>query len=160
MTEGEARSPRRQIDQSAARVARAVRQAADDWGARWQPDGRGGRLLLPVSQGLKRGLVVARIEIESTAEGSELNLTVEDEDYRLNRPAVVVLLLGAAGGLVTALWPFFPGLLRLAPVGAVLALVAWLLVVSRLRTTDTDDFLDLVVAGASDAAHAPTHRPG
>jgi hypothetical protein len=54
------------------------------------------------------------------------------------------LLFGGAGGLTVALWPFFPELMPLLPVAVVLALVAWLLVVARLRSSDPGDFLKLV----------------
>ena len=42
------------------------------------------------------------------------------------------------------IWPFFPGLLPLAPLGAIVALSGWFLVVSRLTTSTPDDFLRLV----------------
>ena len=41
-------------------------------------------------------------------------------------------------------WPISPVLLGFAPIGAVLAIVAWLMVVSRLRHSGVEDFLDLV----------------
>ena len=73
-----------------------------------------------------------------------VELTVEEGWQQVNRPAMVVLLFGGVGGLIVALWPFFPGLIPLLPVSVVLALVAWLLVVARLRTSDPGDFLRLV----------------
>jgi hypothetical protein len=57
---------------------------------------------------------------------------------------VVVLIFGGAGGLIVALWPFFPGLMPLLPVAVVLALAAWLLVVARLRSSNPGDFLKVV----------------
>ena len=47
------------------------------------------------------------------------------------------------------LWPLSPKILQLAPIGAVLALVAWLLVISRIRNSDAGDFLALVSALAA-----------
>jgi hypothetical protein len=51
-----------------------------------------------------------------------------------------------AGGLLTVLWPFFPRLLEIAPFGAVIALGGWFLVISRLRTSGPDEFLEAVAA--------------
>ena len=65
-----------------------------------------------------------------------------------------VLLLATAGGVLTVLWPFFPNLLAVAPFGAVIALGGWFLVITRLRTSGPDDFLEAVVA--QEEAPAPT----
>jgi len=127
-------------------VLAAVREAADLWDAFWQAEDCGGQLALPVVQGLRRGVLSIRVRAESRPSGTSLELAVESSRYHLNRAAVVVLVLGALGGVTVALWPLFPALLPLAPAGAVLALVAWLLVVSRLRSRGAEDFLDLVVA--------------
>ena len=76
-----------------------------------------------------------------------------DEHYRVNKQAVVILVAGAISGLVLMLWPFFPALLGFAPVAIVLALIAWFLVVSRLRMAGPREFLDTV------AEHAETPTP-
>jgi len=55
------------------------------------------------------------------------------------------------GELLTLAWPFFPSLMTVAPFGAILALGGWFMVVSRLRTSGPDEFLDAVAAsGDSD----------
>ena len=131
----------------------AVEQAAELWGAAWRADGWGGRLELPVAAGLRRGVVRGRLSVEATADGSRLLLRVEESRHTLNRVALVVLLLGGIGALAATLWPFFPPLLAVAPLAIVLALSAWLLVASRLRTSGPDDFLDLV-------ATLPDRTPG
>lgn len=146
---------RRDLAESSAELLEAVPVAADLWGALWHADSEGGRLTLPVTKGLRRGVVVGRLQLNPLAAGTRITLEVETSDFRLNRSAVVVLLLGGVGGLTTAVWPFFPGLLRLAPIGAVLALVAWLLVASRLRTSGIDDFVDLL---SELARHPVNHR--
>jgi hypothetical protein len=69
---------------------------------------------------------------------------VEESRLEVNRSAAVVLVFGGLGGLIVALWPFFPALMPLLPVAVVLPLVAWLLVVARLRSSYTEDFLKLV----------------
>lgn len=73
-------------------------------------------------------------------------MEVEKEEFWLNRGAVFVLLCGAIGGLSVALWPIWPPLLGLAPVGAILAILAWLMVASRLRSSGMEDFFALVAS--------------
>lgn len=136
----------REFTQLPDRVLAAVKEAADLWGAFWQPEDSGGQLALPVVEGLRRGVSNIRVRAESRPSGTTLQLAVESSRVHLHRSAVVVLVLGALGGVTVALWPLLPALLALAPAGAVLALVAWLLVVSRLRSRGAEDFLDLVVA--------------
>lgn len=136
--------PDRHLRRSPEQVLGAVREAAELWGGHWQRQGRGGRLALPVVRGLRRGVVEGRLTAEPSGDGTTLRLEIVSRHYRLNRAAVTILILGGLGGLTTVLWPFFPGLLRFAPAGAVLAVAAWLLVSSRLRTGDEADFLALV----------------
>jgi membrane protein implicated in regulation of membrane protease activity len=82
--------------------------------------------------------------VEPAGGGSVLNFSVEESHQSVNRPAFFILLLGALGAGATILWPLYPPLLGFAPVGVVLALAAWLLVASRLRTSGPEDFLRLV----------------
>lgn len=124
-----------------------VARAVEDWGGRWQPGIDGGRLELPVTAGLRRGVLAGRLAVEGHPAGSRLSLEVEESRWELHRSAVVVLLLGAAGALSVTLWPFFPALLGLAPVGAILAFAAWFLIVSRLRTTGAEEFLEQLAIG-------------
>lgn len=123
---------------------RSVAKAADLWGADWQPESSGGVLLLPVVRGLWRGVDRCRVTILPTNPGSVVELTVEESWQKVNRSAMVVLLFGGVGGLIVALWPFFPGLMPLLPVAVVLAVAAWLLVVARLRNSNPEDFLKLI----------------
>jgi hypothetical protein len=136
----------RHLDQSLEEVLVSVNDAAQAWGAMWEPEGSAGLLRLPVSHGLRQSLLEGPLSVERDAyrAGSTLRFRIESTTTRLNWTACLVLLIGALGGIVSMLWPFFPGLLRLAPAGIVLAIAAWLLVASRLRTADVDDFLDLV----------------
>ena len=84
------------------------------------------------------------LTVEPAAGGSVLRFTVEESHQSVNRPAFLILLLGAIGAGAVTLWPLYPPLLSFAPVGVVLALAAWLLVASRLRTSGPEDFLRLV----------------
>jgi hypothetical protein len=135
-----------QLPCSSEEALAAVAAAAEIWGASWQPDGQGGRLQLPMIRGLRHSLATGELRVESSPTGSLLSLCVQEGPAHLNRSATAVLVLGALGGLVVALWPFFPPLLGLLPVGIVLLMVAWLLVASRLRSGDDADFLELVAS--------------
>jgi hypothetical protein len=133
-----------ELEVTPASALESLAAAADLWGASWQPESAGGTLRLPVVRGLWRGVEQCHVAVEPTRSGSTVELTVEERWLQVNRSAVVVLLFGGAGGLTVALWPFFPELMPLLPVAVVLALVAWLLVVARLRSSDPGDFLNLV----------------
>ncbi|MEJ2085111.1 MAG: hypothetical protein P8Y44_05445 [Acidobacteriota bacterium] len=142
----------RHLDQSAEQALSSVRQVAEEWGAMWEPEGSTGILRLPVSHGLRQSLLEGPLTVEADprGSGSTLRFRVEATRTKVNWTASLLLLIGAAGGIVTMLWPFFPGLLPLAPAGIVLAIAAWLLVASRLRTTEIEDFFDLVDQLGSD----------
>jgi hypothetical protein len=73
-------------------------------------------------------------------------MDVEQEEFQLNHGAVFVLLCGAIGGIAVMLWPIWPPLLALAPIGAVLAILAWLMVASRLRSAGVEEFFALVAS--------------
>lgn len=123
-----------------ARVARAARM----WGAEWSRSGNGGELALPVVAGIRRGVLDASVAVAADGAESELVLDVRSARMHVHTQALAILLLAAAGGVTAMLWPFWPELLPLVPVGAILALSAWFLVVSRLRTSGPADFLELV----------------
>ncbi len=124
-------------------VLRQVARAADDWGGIWQVRGPDrGRLGLPVEAGVRRGWVAGEVEVEGVGEGScRLRFRVEESEYRVDQATVAVLVLAACGALVTVFLPFFPRLIRLVPVAILLALGAWLFIVSRLRNSGPEDFL-------------------
>ncbi len=136
----------------AARAALA--EAARDWGAEWTPAGDGGRLELPVVFGLRRGVVTGRVTVEPAAGGSHLVWTLEESRLAVHRSSVVVLSLAAVPALGTLAWPFFPPLLALAPLGAVLGFLAWWLVVARLRSSGPEDFLASIGADGGSGGSA------
>jgi hypothetical protein len=118
--------------------------AADEWGAGWTREGLGGRLELPVTAGVRSGVLTCSVVAEQRPEGCRLVLSVESESYRLNTAAVFILLVGGLGAVAATLWPFFPQLLSVAPLAVVLALCAWFLVAARVRTSTASEFLELV----------------
>lgn len=136
---------RREIPADRDAALEAVEEAAEAWGAAWTREGTGGDLALPILAGLHRGWVRARVASEPAGpERTELRLSVAERHEGIHVPAVFILLLSAAGAVLVTLWPFYPRLLPLAPFGALLALGGWFLVVSRLRSSGPEEFLELV----------------
>jgi hypothetical protein len=128
-------------DQSLERLA----EAAEEWGATWHREGLGGRLDLPIAAGLRHGWLRVGVSAEAIEErSSRLDFEVQEEALALHRPAVAILSIAAFGALVVSLWPFFPWILPIAPIAAVLAVMGWLMVGSRLRHRGLREFLDLV----------------
>ncbi|MDX1644218.1 MAG: hypothetical protein R3244_07670 [Thermoanaerobaculia bacterium] len=136
------------LDASKERVERAMEEAIDAGFA--ESSDREGRLLVPVRAGIRAGVVEVDWSAEPLAEGTRLRLEVIEEVFRTSTAAVSILAIGAAGGIMTVVWPLHPDLLGLAPLGALLALLAWLLVVSRLRSYGPEDFLSTVADLASE----------
>lgn len=128
----------------------ALAAEAELWGAGWEGHARGGRLDLPVLYGLRRGRVRGEIALAPRSEdpeaGTEIGWHPGEAEIHVHRPAVAILLLAAAAGLGTLLWPFFPRLIRLLPAALLLSLTAWWLVVARLRNAGPREFLDAVRA--------------
>ena len=140
------------IDLSPEEALEALSRASEMWGARWERQHQGGRLELPVLAGLKHGLLIGRVDVEPIADGSKVVFQIDDARYHLHRSALAILVIGAAGGIAATLWPFFPALLGVAPLAVVVAIGAWILVASRLRTSTVDDFFELLAGDADDAA--------
>lgn len=134
------------LDLPPARALSALRRAAEDWGAELQEEGQGGKLHLPVLAGLRRGLMSGPVEIRAAEGGSRVTFRPETSIYYVQTQSVMVLLLAVVGAVLTVLWPFFPKLLEVAPFGAVIALGGWFLVISRLRTSGPEEFLETVAA--------------
>jgi len=75
-----------------------------------------------VLAGLRRGWVEGELTAEAQEPAARGSRSAS-EQKGLPSPtlAVALLALGGAGGILLLLWPFFPQLLRLAPIGALLA---------------------------------------
>jgi hypothetical protein len=142
-----------ELDEKPRDALRLLAEAAEDWGGAWQPRLGGGRLRLPVMAGLRRGWVAGEVTVEEGGDGSgsRLRLRVEESAYRVDRASVAVLVLAAGGALVMVLLPLFPQLIRLVPVGIVLAVGAWLFIVARLRNSGPEEFFqDLAERSAAE----------
>lgn len=129
---------------------------ASSWGATWRRDGQQrGRLALPVLAGLRRGWVEGEVTIEAAGGGSRLTFRVEKSDYRLQTASVGVLAVAALGALVVVFGPFVPALHAAVPLGILLSVGAWLVIVARLRNSGPEEFLEgLAEADAAPAADA------
>jgi hypothetical protein len=125
-----------------APTRQAIDDAAEIWGAGW--DGEAGSLELPLMAGLFHGHLSGTIQLEEVSAGeTRLRLETRERIYRLRGNVAVVLLLSLVGAVFAIAWPFVPALLPLAPIGVILALAGWFLVLSRLVTNSPEDFLDL-----------------
>jgi hypothetical protein len=126
-----------------ADLPQAMSEAAEAWGAEWIRDdsGRdGGRLVLPVVFGLRRGVLVGRVDIEPAGEGTRVVWTLEESHLELQRASVAVLAFAVLALLPALAWPFHLKLLALLPFAAVMGLLAWWLVLSRLETSGPEEF--------------------
>jgi hypothetical protein len=141
-----------EIPGSAGEAAAAVARAAELWGAELEPGGEGRfHLRFAVAAGLRRGWMTGEVRIEPAGpERARVVFSPESAEYRLQVAAVGILVLGALGAVATVLFPFFPGLLPLAPIGIVLGLAAWFLVLSRLHTSGPEELLASVVEIAAE----------
>ncbi|HSK79697.1 MAG TPA: hypothetical protein VLQ45_24795 [Thermoanaerobaculia bacterium] len=134
------------LDVSPGTALAAVGQTAEDWGAEFVREGEGGRLHLPVIAGLRRGSMTGPVTVETSAEGSRVVFRPDETVYHVQTQAVVILVISLAGALMTVLWPFDARLLALAPFGALLAFGGWFLVISRLRNSGPEEFLQAVAS--------------
>jgi hypothetical protein len=124
-----------------AEAAEAIARAAEEWGGEWTATAEGGRLALPVVFGLRRGAAVGRVEIVGLGSArARVTWTLEESHLEVHRGSVAVLSIAAVPALGALAWPFWPPLLALAPLAAVLGFLAWWLVVARLRSSGPEEF--------------------
>lgn len=131
----------------------ALERAAGLWGAELEPRGADRfHLRLAAAAGLRRGWETGEVAIEPAATGALVSFRPEASEYRLQTAPVGILVLAALGGIAAVLWPFVPALTPLAPIGVVLGLAAWFLVLSRLHTSGPAEFLETVAEAAAGKA--------
>lgn len=136
----------RRLEAPPAEALRAVARAAEAWGADFEPRGAdGGRLELPVNAGLRHGRLEGTVRAVAVGEvATELAFAVEREEFKLPRVLVGLLLCGALGAVTALGWPFVPRLGKLAPMGALIALAVWFLVLAKARYVGAEVFFDRV----------------
>jgi hypothetical protein len=141
-----------------AAALRALGAAAEEWGADFAPaatGGPGGELRLPVVAGLRRGLLSGPVAVTPAGRGSRVVFRPVAQDYYLETAAIALLSMAAAGALLTVAWPLFPQLLPVAPLGVLLAVGGWFLVLQRLRGQGPEEFLASVAGHAGTEIGAP-----
>lgn len=115
---------------------------AETWGGGWKGEGlSGGRLVIPVLAGLRRGYVGFAVSADGSAQGTRLQFVEEESDLTVHKPTLVILLIAAAAALTCLLVPFVPRLLPLLPPSIVISLATWMFIVARLRNSGLDEFL-------------------
>lgn len=129
----------------------ALTQAADAWGAEWSADEArlpaspsGGRLVLPVVFGLRRGVLVGRVDFAPAGDGVRLVWQLEESHLELQRASVAILAFTVLALVPALAWPFNLKLFALLPFAAVMGLLAWWLVLSRLETSGPEEFFATV----------------
>jgi hypothetical protein len=135
-------------------IAEALREAVQDWGGEWNGEAAGA-LTLPVQAGLRHGVLDGRATITAVAGGSELAIDIVGERWVLDRGSLVILVTAALASVAGVLWPFFPALARFAPLGLVLGVSAWLVVVSRLSHRGPAELLVEVAAACEEPPPPP-----
>ncbi len=136
------------LDLAVGELPAALAAAADVWGAEWSSDGAdlaGGRLVLPVVFGLRRGVLVGRVDFAPAGDGARLAWRLEESHLHLQRASVAVLVFAVVALLPALAWPFQPKLLALLPFAVVMGLLAWWLVLSRLETSGPEEFFATLV---------------
>jgi hypothetical protein len=129
---------------------RAIAEVAEVWEAEWREEIDGGRLRLPVVHGLRRGTESGLLRLRrESAELTRIEWTLEQSELEVQRPAVAILVFAAVPLVGTLVWPFWPGLLPLVPFAAISGLIAWWLVISRLRHRGPEEFLSDVAKVAA-----------
>jgi len=127
-------------------VLAALVTTVEDWQGEWIPGGQGGELRVPVEAGLRRGFVRARVSATSVDRGSELAIEVIESRWWVHRTAFALLLGAAIPAVAAVLWPFYPPIAPLVPLGLVLGAAAWLAILARLRHRGTAEFVAAVEA--------------
>lgn len=142
-----------------AEIPAALALAAEAWGAEWSADEAsdsanscGGRLVLPVVFGLRRGVLVGRVDFEPAGDGARIGWRLEESHLEVQRASVAVLGLAVLALLPALAWPFQPKLLALLPFAAVMGLLAWWLVLSRLENSGPEEFFATVATPGRPAA--------
>lgn len=124
-----------------------VAETAESWGGGWEArEGGVGQLAIPVLAGLRHGFVTGRLTVEPLGRGSRLLFEVEESVYHVQKPALVILLLAGFGALLSVFGLFVPALHGLVPMGVLLAVSSWLVVVARLRNTGPEEFFAALAA--------------
>lgn len=130
------------LELSPSAALKSLGSLAETWGGGWKGEELdGGRLVIPVLAGLRRGYVGYAVSARSESKGTRLHFVEEESDLQVHKPTLIILLIAACAGLSTLVMPFVPKLLPLLPPAVVLCLATWLFIVARLRNSGLDEFM-------------------
>jgi hypothetical protein len=142
---------RTERDRDAALAALAT--TVEDWHGEWTASGQGGELRVPVEAGLRRGFLRARVTATSHDRASELAIEVLESRWWLHRTAFALLLAAAIPAIAAMLWPFYPAVAPLVPLGLVLGAASWLAILARLRHRGAAELAGDVEAALAEPKH-------
>lgn len=130
-----------ELEVAPSEALRLVAEHSERWGGAWDPLGAdAGKLGLPVIAGIRRGWVEGDVRVEPAAAGSRIHFEKDHCAYTVDRGSLMVLAAAAVGCLFSLLAIFIPKLLPLMPIGILLAIGAYLVVIARLRNSGLEEF--------------------
>ena len=149
-------------DRDGAAALAALAATVEAWNGEWNAAGDGGELRVPLEAGLRRGFARGRVTATAVGHGSELAIEVVEARWWVHRIAAALLFGAAVPAVAAVLWPFYPALAPLVPLGLVLGAAAWLAILARLRhrgpaelVADVDAALSAPAPAAADEIDAP-----
>jgi hypothetical protein len=101
----------------------------------------GARLSFPVKHRFYRGAVAVRLAWEQGREGTVLRAETDTAGTEVNAAGRALLVAGALACLPWLLWWFFPSLIPLVPLSALVVFLAWLGVARKPNVFAPDFFL-------------------
>ena len=137
----------RRLEGSEADVRAAAREAVEAWGGSRDEEGDHDRIRLPVQAGLRNGVAAGTLRVREETGGVRVELELEPVAWRVHAPAVALLAAAAVAGIAVVLWPWFPALGAFVPLGLLVGLGAWFLVVSRLQNRGPEELLVTIEGG-------------
>jgi hypothetical protein len=135
-----------------AALRERVERFAEDLDGAAEFEGGGARLTFPVKHRFYRGTVAVRLAWELGPEGTILRAETDTAGAGVNAAGRSLLIAGAAACLPWILWWFFPSLMPLVPLSAMVVFLAWLGVGRRPSFFTPDFFLRALAARLRDTA--------
>lgn len=104
------------------------------------------KLVLPVQAGLRHGALLATATATALGDGSRtrIALCVDRSDYRVPIARLLVLFAGLAGAVLIVVMPLVPHLVALLPLAFAFLILAWFLVLARVKYRGMAEFVALL----------------
>ncbi|HPR64538.1 MAG TPA: hypothetical protein PK014_09985 [Thermoanaerobaculia bacterium] len=84
------------------------------------------RAALPTPQRFYKGQAEVRVTTRESEEDPQVHVEVSLSDLRITGSGKIVLFAGMLGVIPWILWPFFPGLIPMIPLGVLFLFFAWI----------------------------------